>query len=104
MSPGDITELGLSDEVAFRVDFKSGPPSADELYWRGPVLSHFNGRTWTRREGMWQRAESTLEHFGEPVRYRVMLEPHNRSWAYALDMPAEWSASNRQNIGMQSDS
>ena len=48
MSPGDITELGLSDDVAFRVEFFE-PPTATwiSLYWRGPVLSHFNGRTWS---------------------------------------------------------
>lgn len=103
MSPGDITELGLSDEVAFRVDFHGQPPRAEDLYWRGPVLTHFNGRTWTRREGIWQRAETTLRHSGEPVEYRVMLEPQRQAWIFALDMPARWSAPGRQNIGMQSD-
>ena len=51
MSPGDITNLGLSDEVAFRVEFEGRPPRANDLYWRGPSLTHFNGRTWSMLQG-----------------------------------------------------
>src|SRR5207247_288998 len=39
MTPFSISELSLSDEVAFRVDFSSRIPSPAERYWRGPVLS-----------------------------------------------------------------
>ena len=46
MSPGDLASLGLSDEVAFRVDFYDAAPKPAELYWRGPVLWDFDGRTW----------------------------------------------------------
>jgi transglutaminase-like putative cysteine protease len=101
MSPGDITELGLSDEVAFRVDFASTPPTADKLYWRGPVLTNFNGRTWSRAEGMRRAVRSTVTYEGEPVTYRVMLEPNGRGWAFALDMPQSWSAD--RNLRMNSD-
>jgi transglutaminase-like putative cysteine protease len=93
MSPGDLTELGLSDDVAFRVDFFQRPPGPDELYWRGPVLSNFNGRTWSS-DGPWMRGRmlETIEFHGEPIQYRVMLEPHGRRWVFALDMPQEWPA------------
>ena len=47
MAPGQISELSLSDDVAFRVDFDGPVPPARERYWRGPVLSRFDGRTWT---------------------------------------------------------
>src|SRR5271168_4355357 len=46
MSPGDITQLALSDEVAFRVRFTGSAPPPQERYWRGPVLHDFDGRTW----------------------------------------------------------
>ena len=49
MTPGDITELALSDAVAFRVRFDGTPPPAEDLYWRGPVLNSFDGRTWLRQ-------------------------------------------------------
>ena len=91
MSPGDLTELGLSDDVAFRVEFYQRPPGPDLLYWRGPVLSNFNGRTWSS-DGVQLRGRivDTLEFRGDPVNYRVMLEPHGRRWVFALDMPSEW--------------
>jgi transglutaminase-like putative cysteine protease len=101
LSPGDITELGLSDEVAFRVDFTSRAPAPDRLYWRGPVLSHFDGRRWTRDPGMRRRALDTLEFGGAAVEYRVMLEPHGKRWTFALDMPERWEESH--NIFMSSD-
>jgi transglutaminase-like putative cysteine protease len=101
MSPGDITALGLSDAVAFRVEFSGNPPSADKLYWRGPVLSNFEGRAWTRARGMRHRAGDTLRFVGGETEYRVMLEPQTDRWAFALDMPQAWSR-NRQ-IVMNSD-
>jgi transglutaminase-like putative cysteine protease len=93
MSPGDITNLGLSDEVAFRVEFDGPPPRASSLYWRGPTLTHFNGRTWSRLQGgrRGERVAETIEYRGEPTRYRVMLEPNGHNWAFALDMPKDWS-------------
>ena len=83
MSPGDITNLGLSDEVAFRVEFDGQPPRANDLYWRGPSLTHFNGRTWSMLQGgrRGERVADTIEYRGEPTSYRVMLEPNGRNWA-----------------------
>jgi transglutaminase-like putative cysteine protease len=101
MSPGDITDLGLSDEVAFRAEFLSTPPAANDFYWRGPVLSNFNGRTWTRDPGTRRRVQDYLEFVGEPTEYRVMLEPHGHRWAFALDMPASWEG--RRDVAMGSD-
>ena len=101
MSPGDITNLGLSDEIAFRVAFDSRAPRANDLYWRGPSLSNFNGRTWSLPQGMrrGERVIETIEYRGEPTRYRVTLEPNGRNWAFALDMPQEWSADRSLRMG-----
>jgi transglutaminase-like putative cysteine protease len=103
MSPGDITNLGLSDEVAFRVEFETAPPSAAERYWRGPVLSLFSGRTWTRSPGMRRQVIRTLEFVGPPVEYRVVLPSNARNWLFALDMPESWTTERRRNITMGSD-
>jgi transglutaminase-like putative cysteine protease len=101
MSPGDITNLGLSDEIAFRVEFDDRPPRASALYWRGPSLTQFNGRTWSpplgSRRG--ERVADSTEFRGEPTTYRVTLEPNGRNWAFALDMPATWSGDNSLRMG-----
>jgi transglutaminase-like putative cysteine protease len=86
MAPGNISRLALSDDVAFRVKFEGQAPANPQLYWRGVVLSQFDGRTWTplqaARAG---RLQTVLE--GEPLRYQVTLEPHGRRWLFALEMP-----------------
>ena len=90
MSPGDITDLALSDEVAFRVRFSAGTPSPGERYWRGPVLHDFDGHTWRRTDSGPIRAPPLLFH-GPAYRYTVSLEPNQHHWIFVLDWPSEWS-------------
>ncbi|HSH17503.1 MAG TPA: DUF3488 domain-containing protein, partial [Verrucomicrobiae bacterium] len=47
MSPGSLSRLSLSDEIAFRANFQGTTPDTKKLYWRGPVLWDFDGRTWS---------------------------------------------------------
>src|SRR5437899_1097887 len=87
MSPGSIRDLSLSDAIAFRVKFESDSPPRALLYWRGPVLSDFDGLAW--RVGLPQlRRNMSIDAAGSPVDYEVTLEPHNRNWMFALEMPA----------------
>ncbi|RKZ67291.1 MAG: DUF3488 domain-containing protein, partial [Gammaproteobacteria bacterium] len=86
MSPGSISQLIQSNKVAFRVDFKNTRPVPSQLYWRGPVLLHTDGKTWSRGESE-HHAAISLETLSDPVDYTVTLEPHNRKWLYALEMP-----------------
>lgn len=88
MSPGDISQLILSDEIAFRAKFETTPPSHPERYWRGPVMDHFDGRAWHAGTRAAARFEPPLEA-GEGYRYVVTLEPHNRRWLFALELPVE---------------
>ena len=46
------------------------------------------------------RMTDTVEYLGDPVDYRVILEPHGRRWVFALDMPQSWSSD--QGIRMES--
>jgi protein-glutamine gamma-glutamyltransferase len=84
MSPGDITQLVQSDEIAFRVHFLTAPPPSEELYWRGPVFNDFNGRTW-RGSLPVPRQEPQLKLQGPAYRYIVSLEPHEHQWVFTLD-------------------
>jgi transglutaminase-like putative cysteine protease len=84
MSPGDITQLAQSDEIAFRVHFLTAPPPPAELYWRGPVFNDFNGRTWKGSLPIPQREPQLLLQ-GPAYRYIVSLEPHQHAWVFTLD-------------------
>ncbi|PWT73063.1 MAG: DUF3488 domain-containing protein, partial [Proteobacteria bacterium] len=88
MSPGSLSRLGLSDEVAFRVQFRSAPPPARKLYWRGPVLWDFDGRTWTMGP-IGSAGSGVVRHasLSKAVDYTVTLEAHNMRWAFAIDLP-----------------
>ena len=88
MSPGSISKLGESGEIAFRALFAGEAPARHQRYWRGPVLTEFDGRSW--------RAGRTLEAAtpfytpaGPRTDYTLTLEPHNQRWLLALDFPGE---------------
>ena len=85
MSPGTLSSLSLSDATAFRVAFKSAMPSPKFLYWRGPVLWDYDGRTWRAPQLSFNRL--TYEARNNPVEYTVTLEPHGKAWLFAIDMP-----------------
>jgi transglutaminase-like putative cysteine protease len=104
MSPGDITDLALSDEIAFRVEFDGQTPAASELYWRGPVLSKFDGRTWDQFDGMRAAGQRTIEYNGETSNYVVKLDSIQNGWLFALEMPQTWdNLTGRLDIRMDSD-
>jgi transglutaminase-like putative cysteine protease len=86
MEPGQISELSLSDDVAFRVDFDGPVPPSRERYWRGPVLSRFDGRVWTAGSLQYGGVPTSADR-GE-VTYTVTLEPSHRIWMFALDLPS----------------
>ena len=86
MSPGQITSLSLSDGIAFRVNFATAPPNESTLYWRGPVLSQFDGRNWRAMAANPERP-TRFEPAGAPIDYTVTLEPSQKPWLFALEMP-----------------
>jgi transglutaminase-like putative cysteine protease len=87
MSPGDVSVLGLSDDVAFRVLFETPPAKPSQLYWRGPVLTEFDGETWHAGVSLTVNA-LPFEALGPRLAYTVTLEPHDRRWMFAIDLPA----------------
>ncbi len=86
MAPGSLSQLTLSDAIAFRVDFRGKLPPRRTLYWRGPVLWDFDGRTW--RLGSPSFADLPEPRNGTRVEYSVLIEPHNRNWLFALEAAA----------------
>jgi protein-glutamine gamma-glutamyltransferase len=86
MRPGSISELSLSDEVAFRVDFNGPPPAPAQRYWRGPVFSRFDGREW--RSVYKLQPGTFVPRQGRVIEYTVTLEPHGKVWLFALEHPS----------------
>ncbi len=93
LSPGDITDLALSDEVAFRVRYLGASPPPADRYWRGPVLDQFDGTTW-RRHASESRTAAPLVPDGPIYRYRISLEPYPHPWIFTLDWPTQWDLPN----------
>lgn len=85
MSPGTLNKLVYSEDVAFRATFAGRVPPQNRLYWRGPVLMDYDGRTWSTTPRA-VRNQIELDRRASPVRYTVTVEPHNRRWLFALDM------------------
>jgi len=78
MRMGAMAEVAHDDEIAFRIRFDGRVPPPEAMYFRGPVLSRFDGREWTRQLGgrttaPLQRGE--LQLLGQPLRYEMTLEP-----------------------------
>lgn len=89
MTPGSISKLSQSGEIAFRVKFAGEVPDPSRLYWRGPVLWQTDGRKWTRGAGSRVDAQVRVELRGEPITYNLMLEPTNKKWIFAMEMAAD---------------
>lgn len=99
MSPGDISQLGRSAQLAFRVQFEdSEAPPHELLYWRGLVLDDFDGTTWrrTRSSSSYSVAtaladfrisyEDRIRTSGTPLDYNVIIEPTQQPWLFGLHL------------------
>ena len=97
LGPGDITRLGRSARIAFRVQFEGAIPARQQLYWRGMTLSDFDGRSWTRTgpvgypqpavqwfDGVMQREEQVNS---AAIDYEVTIESTGNTWLYSLQLP-----------------
>jgi len=74
---GGVAELAVDDSIALRARFVGPAPPAGNLYWRGPVLSRFDGREWFRGESFARGLPRPprLEVRGAPLAYEMTLEP-----------------------------
>ncbi len=79
MQMGSMAELAADESVALRLRFQDArPPTPDALYFRGPVLSRFDGREWTALRGGFVpgvRPPAELRVRGPALGYEMTLEP-----------------------------
>jgi hypothetical protein len=88
MTLGGVAQLALDDAIALRVRFFDRVPPPEAMYFRGPVLSDFDGREWTRQAERPGRpvAPAMLKLLGAPVRYEMTLEPSRLPLLPLLEM------------------
>lgn len=86
MAPGAISQLSRSDAIAFRARFEGEIPPRRQLYWRGPVLTDFDGHTWRSMPPL-SYTQMPYEPEGDGIDYEVTLEPHDKPWLFAIELP-----------------
>ena len=97
MSFGDIALLTRSDRLAFKATFEEKPPPFSRLYWRGLVLSEFDGKTWSQdpllSRSVWRHRQLVpgwvdgIEYLGNEQHYNIILEPTQQNWLFSLAIP-----------------
>ncbi|HGM6771098.1 TPA: transglutaminaseTgpA domain-containing protein [Stenotrophomonas maltophilia] len=87
MEPGQWLDLMADDTPALRVQFFGAVPEPDQRYWRGPVLTDFDGRRWTRDRARTQRPPAIVDAGARGWDYQIDYEPTDRRQLVALDLP-----------------
>lgn len=98
MEPGSISELGMSDELVFRAKFAGALPPPEQRYWRGPVLSYTDGKRWSQIEFL-RSSRPTVT--GSAYQYTLLMEPQDKTWVFALDIPGQFPRTLNQNAAYQ---
>ena len=77
MQVGAIASLALDGSIAMRLQFiGSAAPPSQSLYFRGPVLTRFDGRTWSATSpDAIGTAPPVVHTQGAPVTYKVDMFP-----------------------------
>jgi transglutaminase-like putative cysteine protease len=91
MQVGTIASLAMDGSIAMRVQFEGASPPQSELYFRGPVLSTFDGRNWQPLRSDFPQhlqPQANLQTQGSALNYQVTLEPHQQRWLLTLDASA----------------
>ena len=88
MEVGTMASLALDESVAMRIRFEGEPPPQSALYFRGPVLSRFDGRQWQPQHTGFSplhELQAGLQVAGAPIDYEVTLEPSRQPWLIVLE-------------------
>lgn len=92
MRMGAMAEIANDDAIAFRIRFEGRAPPPEAMYFRGPVLSRFDGREWTRQLGgalAAAAARAPVQLLGQPLRYQMTLEPSRLPLLPLLELTPE---------------
>lgn len=86
---GDIANLALSDELAFRVKFEGNVPAYSQMYWRTIVMENFNGNEWKTSLNpnvIYQYKFDQASANGKRLNYQVIASATYQNWLFGLDL------------------
>jgi len=89
MSPGGWLDFMADDTPALRARFFGPAPASEQMYWRGPVLWQFDGRTWTRQRWLEGLPPPPVRLREGGWDYEIEMEATDDRQLVALDLPVE---------------
>ena len=92
MRMGSLAEVAQDDSIALRIRFDGAPPAPEAMYFRGPVLSRFDGVEWQPLQPSFTLPSplgSNLRTSGAALRYEMTLEPLRLAVLPLLDAAAD---------------
>jgi transglutaminase-like putative cysteine protease len=91
LSPGNISKLALSEDIALRVKLSQKAPEQSQLYWRAYVLNQFDGKSWTRStiqsSPLVDSRTPQLDQLTQNIDQEIILEPKENTILISLDFP-----------------
>lgn len=89
LEPGQWLDMMVDDSAALRVHFQDAVPAPEQRYWRGPVMSAFDGRRWHQSDIAVRLATPLpAQQVRQPLwQYRIEYEPTDKRQLVALDLP-----------------
>jgi protein-glutamine gamma-glutamyltransferase len=86
MAPGDIANLSQSSALAFRIvtNINALPPQQN-LYWRGMVLDHYDGTTWSADASNHQPLILQQDQLTPRLNYQYLPADTASKWIMALE-------------------
>jgi transglutaminase-like putative cysteine protease len=90
LSPGGISTLTNSTNIAFRAEFPgrtTAPPGP--MYWRGLVMWHCEGMEWRApySPGSISNLSQRYPASDKAIRQQITIAPHGARWMFAFDRP-----------------
>lgn len=91
-----VSQLQMSDEIAFSAEFDHEPPNPEDLYWRGPVFYFTDGMVWNSNYYIKERMPAyVMKELASPggagggklISYEISREEGSERWLVALDLP-----------------
>lgn len=87
MEPGGWIDLMVDDTPALRVTFAGEAPPPSRMYWRGPVLTDYDGRRWTVSRLAVHAPPPAVEPGDTVWDYELEVEPTDDRILVALELP-----------------